>query len=57
MLSLTKCNQILNSKEKKYNDEQIRKIRDLLYQMARIEYELNKKIKANGCSYLHKSIN
>lgn len=39
MLSLDKCNKILNKKEKKYTQNQVSEIRDLLYQLAEIIYE------------------
>lgn len=39
MLSLKKCNEILNKKEKKYTTDQVMKVRELLYQLAEIVYE------------------
>jgi hemerythrin-like domain-containing protein len=36
MLSIEKCNEILNKKEKKYTKEQVKAIRDYLYQFAEI---------------------
>ncbi len=39
MLSLEKCRELLNKKEKKYTDEQILEIRDFCYKLAEIEYE------------------
>lgn len=39
MLSLKKCNEILNKKEKKYTHDQVMKVRELLYQIAEIVYE------------------
>jgi len=38
MITLKKCKEILNKNELKYSDEEIRIIRDLLYQMAELEY-------------------
>ena len=34
MLSVELCKKILNKKEKKYSNEQVKVIRDYLYQMA-----------------------
>ena len=36
MLSIEKCNEILNKKEQKYTKEQVKAIRDYLYQFAEI---------------------
>lgn len=36
MISLDKCNQILNKGEKKYSNEQIKLVRETLYSMAEI---------------------
>ena len=38
MISIEKCNEILNKKEKKYNTEQIKEIRLTLYKIADIIY-------------------
>ena len=43
MLSIEKCNEILKKYEKKYSKERINDIRQLLEQLALIEYELSKK--------------
>lgn len=53
MLSIEKCNQILNQKEKKYNEEKIKAIRDFLYQMAELDYLFNKTEYAK-CNNIHK---
>ncbi len=45
MISIGLCKKILNKKEKKYSNEQVKVIRDYLYQMAIIIGEL--KIKEN----------
>lgn len=39
-LSLAKCREILNRKGKNYNDEQLLGIRDLLFEMAQIDYDV-----------------
>jgi hypothetical protein len=39
-ISLKKCKDILNKKGDKYSDEEIIAIRDYLYDMAQIDYEI-----------------
>ena len=39
MLSIKKCNKILNKKKQKYSQEEIKQIRKTLYQVAEIIYE------------------
>lgn len=39
MITLERCKQILNSKTKKFNDEEIKQIREYLYLIAKIEIE------------------
>jgi hypothetical protein len=39
-ISLKKCKEILNKKGDKYSDEQVLAIRDFLYEMAQIDYEV-----------------
>jgi hypothetical protein len=39
MLSIEKCNEILNKKEQKYTKEQVKEIRDYLYQIAEIIHQ------------------
>ena len=41
MLSIKKCDEILNKNEKKYTLVQVEKIREYLYQIAGIIYEIN----------------
>ncbi len=43
MLSLELCKKVLNKKEKKYSNEQVKAIRDYLHQMAMIIEELKSK--------------
>lgn len=44
MVNLELCKKILNGNEKRLSEEQVRKIRDFLYQLARIEF-MNFKVK------------
>jgi hypothetical protein len=44
MISLEKCNELLNKKEKKYTQEQIKVIRETLSQIAEIFYESKKEL-------------
>ena len=44
-LSLNKCKAILEKGGKKYTDEEIIKIRDLLYKLAQLDIELFREIK------------
>ncbi len=39
MLSVTYCDNLLNKKERKYSKEEVKKIRELLYQLAEIDKE------------------
>jgi hypothetical protein len=41
MLSIKKCDEILSKNEKKYTLDQVEKIREYLYQIAGIIYEVN----------------
>ena len=47
MLSNERCKQILNQKEKKYSDQEIQFIKDILYQLAKADIELFKRLR-NG---------
>lgn len=42
MLSLEICKKILNEGQKKFNDEQVKMIREYLYLVATLEIENNK---------------
>ena len=42
MLSLEVCKKILNEGQKKFNDEQVKMIREYLYLVATLEIENNK---------------
>ena len=39
MLSIEQCREILNAGERKYSEEEIIKIRDFVYQLAKIDVE------------------
>lgn len=39
MLDIKECKKVLNRKESKFTDEEIKKIREYLYKMARIVVE------------------
>ena len=39
MLSIDKCNKILNKNERKYTQQQVVEVRNLLLQLAEIMYE------------------
>ena len=43
MMTLEECRKILysNNENKHYNDDEIKQIRDFLYQMAKLEIEYN----------------
>ncbi len=45
MLSNERCRQILNQKERKYTDQEIQFIKDALYQLAKEDVELFKRLK------------
>jgi len=59
MLSIEKCKKILNKKEKKYTDEQIKKLRNFLYILAEIDYNNFKEnlIYEQKSNNLHKGFN
>lgn len=43
-LSLAHCKKVLESTGRKYTDEQIEKIRDILYQLGEIDYRIFKEL-------------
>ena len=45
MISIELCKKVLNKKENKYSNEQVKVVRDYLYQITTIVYQL--KIKEN----------
>ena len=44
MLSIELCKKVLNKKERKYSNEQVKAIRDYLNQMAQVMDELKSKL-------------
>jgi hypothetical protein len=53
VLTLDYCKAILNQGERKFNTEEVRMIREFLYQVAGIEMENNEtKEKEDECDYL-----
>jgi signal transduction protein with GAF and PtsI domain len=44
MISLKKCDEVLNKNERKFTNEQVEKIRDFLYQIADIITQSNQLI-------------
>jgi len=44
VISLEKCNEVLNKSEQKYTQEQVKAIREVLYQFAEIIYESKKEL-------------
>jgi hypothetical protein len=57
MLSIEKCLKTLNTNKKTYTKEEVITIRDTLFQMGYIEYELSQKLNSDGCNNIYKSIN
>jgi len=43
MISIEKCNEVLNKNEQKYCNEKVKAIRDYLYQMAMVVDQLKPK--------------
>jgi hypothetical protein len=44
LISLEKCNEVLNKSEQKYTQEEIKVIRETLTQIAEIVYEFKKEL-------------
>ncbi len=57
MLSLADCREILNEGSNKYTDNEVKELRDLLYQLANIECKQIQLLKNEKSNNLHKSIN
>ncbi len=59
MLSLERCAAVLNKREKIYSPIQIKKIRDLLYQIGYMDYEFNSKKMDDGekGDHIHEGVN
>lgn len=56
MISIEKCKIELKNSERKYTEEEIKKIRELLYQIATIEYDGYKTESKKNSSNIHQSI-
>jgi hypothetical protein len=58
MLSIKDCKEILENGGKKYKDEQVKLIRNILYQLAEIEYQnIRNKNHVQKSHYLYESLN
>lgn len=56
MLNLEKCKKVLEQKGKRYTDEEVKQIRQLLYKIGNLDYLLTSQIKENANrNHLHKS--
>ena len=56
MLSIEKCYKILNKNKKKYTKEEVIAIREILFKLGNIEYELSQKLNFDESNNIHKSI-
>jgi len=59
MLSIEKCKQILSKSGKSYSNEDVSTLRDMLYDLGKLEYYLIKQNidKNEECDHLHESFN
>jgi hypothetical protein len=60
MLNLEKCKKTLQQNGQTYTDEQVKQIRDLLYKLGNLDYQIYKSLKPskNGkCNTIHKGVN
>lgn len=60
MLNLEVCKKILQKNGATYTDEQVKQIRQLLYKLGKLDYQLFSTLKAKkdgNSNHLHKSIN
>ncbi|MBC7651334.1 MAG: hypothetical protein H7101_06250 [Deinococcales bacterium] len=60
MLNLEVCKKVLQQNGKKYSDEEVKKIRQLLYKLGELDYQLltaQKPTQDANSHYLHKGIN
>jgi len=44
MISIEQCKKILNKGKRKYTDEEVKDIREFLYQIANIELDMRKEL-------------
>lgn len=59
MLNLEKCKKILEEKGNKYTEQEIKKLRDLLYKIGYLDYEMyycKKNTNDEKCNLIHESI-
>ena len=56
MISIGRCTELLNKNEKKYTEQEVKQIRELLYKLANVEYELFTKLELNERNNLHKGL-
>jgi Ca2+-binding EF-hand superfamily protein len=56
MISLEKCKEVLKESGRKYTEEELKKIREVLYQIATIEYDEFKNKSKEDSSNLHEGI-
>lgn len=57
MLSIEECKHTLEKYGYNYTDEEVKKIRDVLYQIAQLDYQNYKNGQYEKCYHLHQSIN
>lgn len=57
MLSIEECKRTLEKYGDSYTDEEVKKIRDVLYRIAQLDYQNYKKGKYEESHHLHQSIN
>jgi hypothetical protein len=57
MLSLEKCDKILNADEKKYTVDEIKQVREILCKLANLEKEIYLNKSNEECNNLHESLN
>ena len=57
MLSIEECKRTLEKYGDNYTEEEVKKIREVLYRIARLDYQNFKTGKYEERYYLHKSLN
>ena len=57
MLSINDCKDVLESSGQQYSVQEAKEIRELLYQLAHLEFENYKKLKSAKSSNLYASFN
>jgi hypothetical protein len=59
MLNIEVCKNILQQNGKNYTDEKVKQIRDLLYKLGNLDYQLftSNKQKNGKCNNIHKGFN